>query len=270
MQQNIKVSAPGKIILSGEHSVVYGCPAIATAVDKRITINDKEEIYSDIPIGAGMGSSAAFAVAMSAVKIGKLDLEKINSEAYKMEKTLHGNPSGVDNTVVTYGGFLWFRKESENFKIFKQIHSQAKLPIIHLLNTGKPIETTKEMVESVAAKLKKDKVETSNTFKNMENVTKEILRLLVGDSTSDFGELIHENEKLLEELDVVSDSTKSLIRKIEKIGGFAKISGAGGKKDGSGMILIYHKDMEKVNSFAKQNELNLMSVKLGEEGVRTE
>ena len=115
-----RVSAPAKLILSGEHAVTYGNSAILVAINKRLTAsrsqNGKIEITSEIPIGAGMGSSAAFSVATSAVKLGKIDLEKINEMAYKMEKKFHGNPSGADNTICTYGGFLWYRKENENFK----------------------------------------------------------------------------------------------------------------------------------------------------------
>ena len=97
----ISYSAPGKIILSGEHSVVYTKPAFVTAIDlaltfsirkkratdvisktkevtysenivkkylqkNNISFSDQEYIYkidSRIPEGRGMGSSAAFCVA---------------------------------------------------------------------------------------------------------------------------------------------------------------------------------------------------------------
>lgn len=34
----VRVSAPGKCILIGEHAVVYGEPAIISAIDRRIFI----------------------------------------------------------------------------------------------------------------------------------------------------------------------------------------------------------------------------------------
>lgn len=273
MEKAVRFSAPGKLIISGEHAVVYGYPALVTAIDKRLSIEEVGErvkIDSDIPIGAGMGSSAAFAVAASAIKVGKLDLGKINELAYKMEKKHHGNPSGVDNTICTYGGFLWYRKESENFKTFRNVIPKIKFPSIYLLNTGKPAESTKEMVSHVSDILLNRRSHLDIVFKAIEEVTKEFLSLFIGDKFPDFGELISSNERLLEKLDVVSPSTQKIIHSIEKIGGAAKISGAGGKRDGSGMVIVYHKDPDKLLSFAKKENLNLFQVKLGEEGVRIE
>lgn len=39
MNNSITVSAPGKLMLFGEHAVVYGKPCIVTAVDQRLTIH---------------------------------------------------------------------------------------------------------------------------------------------------------------------------------------------------------------------------------------
>ena len=98
----VQASAPGKCILFGEHAVVYGKPAVAVAIDQRMSIviessNDwridgmkfiskrhphiealkqrlwKEgpplsvKIMGEIPPASGLGSSAALSVAASAV-----------------------------------------------------------------------------------------------------------------------------------------------------------------------------------------------------------
>ena len=45
--KKVTVSAPGKLMLFGEHAVVYGYPCIVTAVDQRITmeIESREDLF---------------------------------------------------------------------------------------------------------------------------------------------------------------------------------------------------------------------------------
>lgn len=107
-------------------------------------------------------------------------------------------------------------------------------------------------------------------FRNIEKTAKGMLSLLLTKKYPQLGDLFKENEKLLEELKVVSSQTQSLIRKIEKIGGGAKISGAGGIKRGSGIILAYHQEPGILLNFAQKEKLSCFEVKLGEEGVRIE
>jgi mevalonate kinase len=276
--KKFKVSAPGKVILSGEHAVVYGYPALLSAVNKRLTITragDQNEIESNIPIGCGMGSSAAFAVVFSALNLlakqEKWDLERINKEAYKIEKKIHGNPSGGDNTISTYGGYLWYRRESESLKLFKNLQVKGKLPEFFVVNTGKPVESTGEMVSSfVASRYKSNRKTIEEIFRGMEAVTRGFLGILLNEKGSSFKELINQNEILLEKLGVVSNSTKELVRRIERLGGAAKISGAGGRRENSGILIVYHSDGEKLMNFAKKNNLEISKLKLGEEGVRIE
>lgn len=268
MQRKIKISAPGKVILSGEHAVVYGYPALVAAVNRRLFMNEEFEVESEIPIGCGMGSSAAYAVALAAVRARmrgcELDLGEINKVAYETEKQQHGNPSGVDNTICTYGGYLWYRKEIEEFKIVSEIKPKRTFPHLLIHNTGKPEETTREMVEFVGRK------NVSKILSKIEKITRLFLKYLVGNGNVDLELIIKENERCLEELGVVSDSTVQLIREIEKAGGVAKISGAGGRKGGSGIILVYHSDMDKLNYFVKKRGLEVFKAKLGEEGVISE
>lgn len=303
MVSKTKTSAPGKIIISGEHAVVYGYPALLASLDRRLTcifdaqtkgqeinssVNDltyawkalkicerslrhkfpnvKITIDSNLPVGSGMGSSAALAVAFAAgfnrLARNDFDLEAINNLAYRIEKVRHGKPSGGDNTISAYGGFLWYRKESENLRTFSPIKIKRKLPRLYILDSGKPIESTGEMVAGV----KKD----TATFMAMEKVTRGILRYLTGEENVNFGELMTENERLLERLDVVSPQTRELIKKIEKLGGHAKISGAGGAKKGSGILLVLHKDSQVIKRLAKSVNCAIIPVKLGGEGVEVE
>ena len=83
-------------------------------------------------------------------------------------------------------------------------------------------------------------------------------------------ECIRFGEENLEKLGVVGDKARFLIRAIEKLGGAAKITGAGGFQEGSGMLVVYHKDIEQILTYAKQKKLEAMNIKIGEEGVSRE
>ncbi|MGY8729668.1 MAG: mevalonate kinase family protein [Nitrosopumilus sp.] len=156
-----KASAPGKVILFGEHFVVYGVKAILCSINKRVTVTAEKtserkiiinseignlilepnkliseinsplkpfyylankaiknqntgieiKINSEIPLGAGLGSSSACCVA-GAAAIFKLfenvSKEKILELAIEAERTIFENTSGADCTVCTYGGIIQF------------------------------------------------------------------------------------------------------------------------------------------------------------------
>ncbi|XP_066323127.1 uncharacterized protein [Miscanthus floridulus] len=102
---------------------------VAAKVGADVTLNlavcrpGKAVVTSDLPMGAGLGSSTAFCVSMSgvlltaagAVSVGarrgaegweeleKGDLELVNQWAFQGEKIIHGKPSGIDNSVSTFG-----------------------------------------------------------------------------------------------------------------------------------------------------------------------
>lgn len=84
-------------------------------------------LRSTIPIGAGLGSSASIAVCLSAAlqlqsgslampfkgmttKEKELQLKRVNNWAFVAEMCIHGNPSGVDNTVATGGKAVLFKR----------------------------------------------------------------------------------------------------------------------------------------------------------------
>lgn len=302
----IKVSAPGKIILSGEHAVVYGYPGLYAATSLRMNVELSKDIRklnqssfadyafkkalssfgikdslsysfkvnSKIPIGSGMGSSASLAVCMSALaqKLSQkeFNLEEINKVAYEIEKKQHGRPSGGDNTIVTYGGFVWYRKEAENLKVFSKVTPKKSISNLFIINSGTPKETTGEMVALVREKYKKNPKTVMNIFDQIELCSKELLKLVLNESNSDLGDLITVNERSLEKLGVVSQETWELINLLEKKKAAVKISGAGGSSHGSGILLVYHKNPESLKNFVKSKKLDMIPISLGKKGVRIE
>ncbi|TSC88086.1 MAG: mevalonate kinase [Microgenomates group bacterium Gr01-1014_7] len=285
----IKVSVPGKIHLLGEHTVVYGKPALLSAIDLRVTVTvgksntgfpflretvqdlikekfkvNKMPVYSiesDLPVGSGLGFSAAGSAAIIAALLShfkiKWDKELVNDLAFEAEKVFHGTPSGGDNTTATYGGLIIFQKG------VAPLPSQSKIKNFALINTGKPVETTKQMIEIAKAKI-------HSILDDQERLVRELLPVLkTGDETKMIS-IIKAGEKNLENIGVVGKKAKKIIQDIETLGGAAKISGAGGQKKGSGIIICYHRNRKFIEEIANKNSLQFFNVELGAEGLRLE
>ncbi|OGG24102.1 hypothetical protein A3A79_02810 [Candidatus Gottesmanbacteria bacterium RIFCSPLOWO2_01_FULL_43_11b] len=283
----ITVSVPGKVHLVGEHAVVYGKPALLAAINLRLTVTAQEgtndatgyvtqileivkkhfhvssipklTIHSEILSGYHLGSSAAVAVGVIAAT--SYFLKKIwnpqlfNQLAYEAEKLQHGNPSGGDNTAVTFGGFIWYRKELEFLKSIWQLPIKNKLIKFFLIDTGKPKETTGEMVAFVKSQ------NNLQAFLNANEIqTKRLASAIKEGDENTLIDAIRKGERTLEGIGVVSKKAIPIIRAIEKSGGAAKILGGGGRKAGVGYLLCYTKRPPK----------EAIPIVLGEEGIRLE
>lgn len=304
--RSITFSAPGKVHLLGEHAVVYGKPALLTTVDLRVSVtisggtnthplkkiiesivkkafkikkipSYQLSISSQIPIGAGLGSSAATSAAYIAALLTflkvKWDLYLINDLTYRAEKVWHDNPAGADNSTVVFGGLVWYRKEAESLKLIHQLpfsipHKIAKN--FMLINTGKPKETTADMVK-IVKKLSQKKPSLVNRFlANQEQLTKELLEAVGQKNEKRLISIIKMGENHLESIGVVSKSVASIAREIESSHGAAKICGGGGKKGPTGILLCYHPNPSILIKIAKSYELDYFKTALGVEGLRQE
>jgi len=305
---NIVVSAPCKVHLLGEWSVVWSKPALLTTVNLRITatissalhsestelrkiiepIVKKElklkkippyklEITSQIPMGTHLGSSAAVSVVYVAALLSylkvKWNLDFINKLAFEAEKVFHGNPSGADNSTVTFGGLVWFRKETPDLKIIQQLPFSIPSKLAKnfiLINTGTPTQTTKQMVTKITALFEKRPKLMQTFLNNQEMLVRELLVAVKDSNEKEVIRIIREGERNLESIRVCSKEVASIIRNIEQNGGAAKICGAGADSGPTGVLLCYHKNQKKLLKVVKSLNLPYFTTKLGVEGLRKE
>ncbi|GEM_PF-477877 len=231
------------------------------------------EISSNIPIGKGLGSSAALSAVVAAALIKylklKIDLRKLEEIAYLGEKFFHGNPSGGDLAAVINGGLVWFRKENELLKILKPLpfSPSKKIKAFMLIDSGTPKESTKQMVEKVQKLVNKSREKVESIFEDQESLARRMLIILKNGNEKELIQIIKKAHKNLVTIGVVSRRACDIIENIERIGGAAKISGAGGIKDGSGMLVCYHQNPQKVLKFASSYNLPAQKIKLNPKGL---
>jgi len=73
-------------------------------------------VESRVPAAMGLGSSAAFAVAIIRAFDDfyelRLDDDRVNALAFDCEKLAHGTPSGIDNTLATFARPVLYRRSA--------------------------------------------------------------------------------------------------------------------------------------------------------------
>ncbi|XP_017145858.2 mevalonate kinase [Drosophila miranda] len=130
---------------------------LSSPKDPKLTLQTgfQVQVETELNVGAGLGSSASFGAALAAAFLilsGHFDQESylqeenqalISSWAYESERVNHGTPSGLDNTVCTYGGMLRYVKGQG----FQSLRIQKPLNI--LLVDSRVSRSTADIVAKV-------------------------------------------------------------------------------------------------------------------------
>jgi len=225
------------------------------------------QVESEIPLGAGLGSSAALSVCLSAGLTGVLHqvqgLEKnifnhlSNSAkkdvcrlAFLSEKILHGTPSGIDNSVSTYGGLCKFSGGT-----LTPLPTSTPLSIL-LVNTN--IErNTKDLVNKVRMKYDSHPKIIKPVLESIDGVSEAFLAVLenleTGNTTASYlemEELIDYNQALLQSLGVSHPARQDVCNTVSQFGMHGKLTGAGG--GGFAFALVPPSIPEKSLNLARQ------------------
>ena len=180
---------------------------------------------------SGVGASSACAVAIARAINDEYKMNwndyQINKAAFEGETAGSGTPSGIDNTVATYGGFLYFKKNITGGE--NQITPiKVKAPIeIVLGNTGKTA-LTKEIVGDVKIQKESDPSAMQKTFDNYNLVVESAKKAIASYDLKKIGELMNQNQILLRQINVSCKESEDIIQAAITVGAFgAKITGTG-------------------------------------------
>jgi mevalonate kinase len=258
----MQFAAHGKVILLGEHSVVYGHPALAGALADGVTVEAtpgrgvlripqwscvidpaidvdatlarayaaiRERANSpktdlvltfNLPTGAGLGSSAAMAVAVGRA-LG-LEGQALADAAMASETVIHGKPSGLDHTVSMAGGFGLFTRAGG-----LQSLRAAPLPLV-IGHTGKARDT-KGRVARVAELVNERGDEVRERFRAIEALVARGADAVARGSYGELGAAMNENQRHLEALEVSCPEIERMCGIARDAGAFgAKLTGGGG------------------------------------------
>ncbi|MEW6528894.1 MAG: mevalonate kinase [Candidatus Micrarchaeota archaeon] len=253
-----------KTILFGEHFVVYGMSAIGIGLSKKTEVvveksphmkiesnyadanllkgieavksamkihdNFIIKITSEIPMGGGLGSSAALSVAFVRALSDEYGLNlsdaQVSSYAYEAEKIYHGSPSGIDNSLATFGGAIVFQKREEG-SIITQLKIKNPLHII-IGNPGKRNSSTKELISAVRSRKEKHPEIYDFIFSTEKKIIESAIKAIENGDLEELGELMNMNHGILSTIGVSSKKDEDIVHTARECGALgAKITGAG-------------------------------------------
>lgn len=222
-------------------------------------------IDSELPIGAGLGSSASFGTALAAAFLllaGHFNVETyldpqnqelISQWSYESERLMHDTPSGVDNTVCTYGGMLRFCK-GQGFKSLK-VHG----PLNILLVDSKVNRSTADVIAKVRHLIKTFPKVIEGIWDTCEELVNEAIPLYESfgngqDDSEKFEKLerlFQINNDLLKAIGVTHSKLEQIFAIAFKRGFFSKLTGAGA---GGFAIVLLPKNYEENPVYGKLKE----------------
>jgi mevalonate kinase len=233
---------------------------------------DPKKVAIDIWLGgnlpgfSGLGASAASSVAIARAIAEEFNLdlsdERINDVAYEAEKAYAGNPSGIDNTAATFGGLIWFKKNlGGGSNTIEQLSIREPVEIV-IGNTG-IVANTKAMVAGVAERKKQNPEKYGAIFRQAEKLAHEGRKALEEFDLKQVGELMNENHRLLQEIEVSCKELDYLVDLAREQGAFgAKMTGGGG--GGCMLALTPGKDLQEAVAAAMENEgFKVLRTKIG-------
>jgi len=258
--------ACGKTIVLGEHWVVYGAPALAVPVETVTTqvtlirgerglqtdVSSEhralaEQVYedamrgfglcsvtnpwratvqSDIPVGEGLGSSAALGCALVGTLSQASQRSLTGSESmdhiFELEKRIHGTPSGLDHTVIFHEAPIVFQ-DRRTFEVLPWPQD------CHLILASSGVAgSTREAVQAVARWRDENGSQFDTLHENMTTVIRQGIAAFQQGDMAVLGSAMSDSHAALQTVGVSTPTLNRLVQAALDAGAFgAKLTGAG-------------------------------------------
>jgi mevalonate kinase len=273
----------GKTVLLGEHAVVYGMPAIAAGISlgasaratpspvssiriaERVAHADdgselssaltqicqvlgtgpqRVEVDVTLPLGSGLGGSAAIGVAVARALLSSLgEAEtpaRVMAAVSAWEQVFHGNPSGVDAAAAYAGGCIWFTKADGPQPL------SVAVPLKLAICLAGPPASTKQMVESVERLGQRRPDLLGKSLAGIESLVKNARLCIEAGALGDLGQLMNYNQMLLAGLFLSTPEIERACAVARAAGALgAKLTGAGG---GGAVIALCQDSAEPIEA----------------------
>ena len=223
-------------------------------------------IASDVPGGAGLGSSAATMVAVAAAfsKLNSLGLtvNELVDCAMVGEQSVHGNPSGVDPAICAHGGVILFRIGAAP----KRVSFEGTRSLI--LSYSGLNRSTKGLIGRVT----KMKDRYPGMFESLAggigDLSLRASEMLRDENMNGLGTLLTVNHATLMSLGVSNDTLDRMVDLLLAMGSYgAKLTGAGG---GGSVLAVVPEGKEKsIVSGLSARGFETFRAKIPVEGVRS-
>lgn len=262
---------PGNAVVPDPRELLRPLQLAAEATLKHIGTSTRGvhvDVECDIPVAAGLGSSASTTVSIIAAVARSKGIELSKKEIFKLafvpENFLHGKPSGVDQATCIYGGTIQFNRPSNVKKV-----QLKREPSLLVCDTGIH-HATRILVGGVVQKSQKEKKDFQNHLAKVREISNGVAKALREGDDEDLGILMFQNHELLRKIGVSHPKLDRLVEVARGEGALgAKLTGAGG----GGCIVVLAKTTsarDRISSVLKKEGGTPYKTSMDSRGVESQ
>jgi hydroxymethylglutaryl-CoA reductase len=217
---------------SGQERVPGGASDVVDLIMRELRMTGRGfdiRVYPRVPLGMGLGSSAAFSVAVIRAFDSLLGLEKSDLEidrlAFRCECLTHGTPSGIDNNIATFGEPVLYSKGSSTRT---RAVSLPQIPPLVVASSGTR-GSTGDMVAGVHERFSKNEALYTTIFDEIDELSLAGATALKESDYEYLGSMMNVCHGFLNAIEVSTPELEKMIQIARGAGALgAKLTGAGG------------------------------------------